>query len=65
MYLRFKRLCRSSIKESSGGQSKLSDYITETRSPTVEAVMRSAELEEEEDLDTIIEPNDILDLPPV
>lgn len=61
---------RSSIKESSDNQSKLSDYnLQATRSPTGEPGIHSGELEEEEDeeddLYSSIDPNDILDLPPV
>jgi len=55
---------RSNIKESSEGRSKFSDKIYETRSPTNEQGIQSGELEQD-DLFSIIEPNDILDLPRV
>ncbi len=55
---------RSNIKESTENQSKLSDKRSEIRSPTNEPGMRGGELDQD-DLYSIIEPNDILDLPRV
>jgi hypothetical protein len=44
--------------------SKVSDKMSEAHSPTADLVVRTRELEDD-DLYSIIEPNDILDLPRV
>ncbi|CAF1414036.1 unnamed protein product [Rotaria sordida] len=52
----------SNIKESTGRPSKLSARTSETQTPTIEPGMRNID-NEEDDLFSTIEPNDILDLP--
>jgi hypothetical protein len=57
-------LQRSNIKESSDRRSRSSEHGNETRPQTGEPGIRSGELEQD-DLYSMIEPNDILDLPRV